>query len=169
MDPPTFQRRPKGVITGPVFPARPPVVFTVNHEPPPVNLKTILFPRPQRDFKGQRWARISLRTWHLLSFGFLLGGTAQGYPLTDQTWALWNTFLSGMVLSGLELHATCVWLFQLKGQAVLVKFLLLGAAVAAPGGGMPFLIAAVVIGGISSHMPGKYRYYSLYHGRSIKE
>lgn len=132
-------------------------------------LKAILFPKPMRRFPGQRWVRISVRTWHLLAMGYLLGGTAAGFSLAEQPLALWMTFLSGVVFTLLELHQTFIWLFQIKGQAVLVKFLLLGAAVAATEYSMPYLIAAVIIGGISSHMPGRYRYYSLYHGREIKE
>ena len=31
------------------------------------------------------------------------------------------------------------------------------------------VVLAIIIGGISSHMPGKYRYYSIWHGRVIKE
>jgi hypothetical protein len=34
---------------------------------------------------------------------------------------------------------------------------------------MPSLIVAVIIGGVSSHMQGKYRYFSPFHGRVIKE
>ena len=132
-------------------------------------LKLIFFPKPMRDFKGQRWVRISVRTWHLLSMAFLLGGSASGLLLAEQSLALWNTFLSGLVFSLMELYATGIWLFQLKGQAVVVKFLLLGAAVASPPNAVVFLVSAVIIGGISSHMPGKYRYYSIYHGRVIKE
>ena len=134
-----------------------------------VMLKLFLFPKPMRDFKGQRWVRIFVRTWHLLSMGFLLGGSGYGLTLAEQPFALWNTFLSGMVFSLLELYATAIWLFQLKGQAVAVKFLLLGAAVVSPQNALAFLVTAVIIGGISSHMPGKYRYYSIYHGRVIKE
>ncbi|MCH8885454.1 MAG: hypothetical protein IIC13_02590 [SAR324 cluster bacterium] len=132
-------------------------------------LKSVLFPKPMRDFKGQRWVRIFLRTWHLLSMGFLLGGSGYGLTLAEQPLALWSTFLSGLVFSLLELYATSVWLFQLKGQAVIVKFLLLGAAVISPRNALAFLVTAVIVGGVSSHMPGKYRYYSIYHGRVIKE
>ncbi len=132
-------------------------------------LKAILFPKPMRNFPGQRWVRISVRTWHLLAMGWLLGGTAQGLTLAEQPGALWLTFLSGIVFSALELYQTFIWLFQLKGQAVLVKLVLLGAAVNSTEYGLSFLIVAVVIGGISSHMPGKYRYYSFYHGGILKE
>ncbi len=101
--------------------------------------------------------------------GFLLGGAAQGLTLAEQPLALWHTLGSGVVFMALELYASCVWLLQLKGWAVLVKLLLLGGAYAAGSTGMPYLVAAVVIGGISSHMPGRYRYYSPLHGRVVKE
>jgi hypothetical protein len=131
--------------------------------------RDLLFPKPKRDFPAQRWVRISVRTWHLLAMGYLLGGTAHGLALADQPLGVWMTFASGAVFVALELYASCVWLLQLKGLAVIVKLLLLGAAVAATGSGLPYLVAAVVIGGISSHMPGKYRYYSPFHGRIVKE
>jgi hypothetical protein len=110
-----------------------------------------------------------VRTWHLLAMGWLLGGTATGLAFAEQQAALWHTFASGAVFVALELYASCVFLLQLKGIAVIVKLLLLGAAVAASGSPLPYLVAAVVIGGISSHMPGKYRYYSPYHGTQVKE
>ncbi|HKI98472.1 MAG TPA: hypothetical protein VKB51_08385 [bacterium] len=131
--------------------------------------QTLLFPKPKRDFPYQRWVRISVRTWHLLSMGILLGGTAHGLALSDQPLGLWMTFGSGLVFVALELYGSCVWLLQLKGWAVIAKLLLLGAAVASTGTSLPYLIAAVVIGGISSHMPGKYRYFSPFHGRVVKE
>ncbi len=70
---------------------------------------------------------------------------------------------------GLELFNTAVWLFQLKGPAVIVKALLLASAAAAQDSALELLIVAIIIGGISSHMPGKYRYYSIWHGRVIRE
>ena len=130
---------------------------------------SVLFPKPKRSFPGQRWVRISVRTWHLLSMGFLLGGTAHGLTLAEQPWGLWGTLLSGLVFMAVELHASCIWLLQLKGIAVLAKLILLWSAGLASTGSLAYLIAAVVIGGISSHMPGKYRYYSPYHGQVVKE
>ena len=29
------------------------------------------------------------------------------------------------------------------------------------------LLVAIMVGGVSSHMPGRYRYYSLLHGRDV--
>ena len=130
---------------------------------------SLFSPSPQRNFKGQRWVRISLRTAHLIGMAFLVGGTAQGHAPADQPAALWATLVSGLLFIAIEVFNTGVWLVQLSGLAVMAKVLLLAAAVAAPGSGVTLLVIAIVIGGISSHMPGKYRYYSLWHGRIVKE
>lgn len=131
-------------------------------------MASILFPVPQRSFTGQRWVRISLRTAHLIAMAFLVGGTAQGHAPLAQPVALWATLISGALFIAVELYNTAIWLVQVKGVAVLVKVLLLGAGVAAPDSALAFFLAAIVIGGISSHMPGRFRYYSLWHGRLIK-
>ncbi len=130
---------------------------------------SLWFPQPTRDFNGQRWLRISLRTVHLISMAFLVGGVALGHSVTDLPVSLWGTVLSGMVFVGVELHQSFVWLFQLKGLAVGVKALLLVGAAIAPRSALAMLVLAIIIGGISSHMPGKYRYYSIWHGKVIKE
>jgi hypothetical protein len=132
-------------------------------------LKSLLFPSPLRSFPGQRWVRISIRSVHLLSMGLLLGGYAFGTPMEQLTGALWWTLGTGLVFVAVELYASCIFLMQLKGIAVIAKALLLWGAVAAPDAALACLAAAVIIGGISSHMPGKYRYFSPLHGRMVKE
>ncbi len=130
---------------------------------------SFLFPSAQREFKGQRWVRIGVRTAHLVAIAFLTGGVAQGHAPLELPAAFWGTVLTGFAYVGIELFNSGVWLFQLKGQAVVVKTLLLAGAAAAPDSALPLLVIAIVIGGISSHMPGRFRYYSLWHGRIIKE
>jgi hypothetical protein len=134
-----------------------------------MRLKALLFPAPVRSFPGQRWVRISIRTVHLLSMALLLGGFAVGIPLERLPGPLWWTLLSGVAFVGVELHASCIFLLQLKGIAVIAKSLLLWAAWLAPQAALGCMIAAVVIGGVSSHMPGKFRYFSPLHGRVIKQ
>ena len=130
---------------------------------------SFLFPSPKREFKGQRWVRIGMRTAHLIAIAFLTGGVAQGHSPLELEAAFWGTVLSGMVYVGIELFNSGVFLFQLKGLAVIVKSLLLAAAAVAPESALALLVIAIVIGGISSHMPGKFRYYSPWHGRIVKE
>jgi hypothetical protein len=115
-----------------------------------------------------RWVRMSLRTAHLIAMGLLVGGVAVGTPAGQMTLALWGTLLSGALFVALELYESWVFLVQVKGLAVLFKLVLLAGAVMFPGSALPLLIVAIVIGGFSSHMPGKYRYYSIFHGRALK-
>ena len=129
----------------------------------------LFFPKPLRNFPGARWVRIGLRTWHLIAMGYVLGGVALGTPFADLAGPLWATLVSGLLFVGVELYTSCIFLLQLKGWAVLAKVLLLGAAVAAPAHAEAYLVVAVIIGGISSHMPGRFRYYSVVHGAVRKE
>ena len=50
-----------------------------------------------------------------------------------------------------------------------IKALLLVGAAIAPRSALAMLVLAIIIGGISSHMPGKYRYYSIWHGKVIRD
>ena len=123
---------------------------------------------PHRDFPGQRWVRISLRTAHLLFMGLLLGGVAKGFPMSELPLAYWGTLITGSLFALAEVYNTVAWLYQVKGWVVMIKIVLMGAAGVSQENALWFLGAAVVLGGISSHMPGKYRYYSILHGKLLK-
>ena len=41
---------------------------------------SFLFDSPRREFAGQRWVRIGVRTAHLIAMAFLDGGVAVGTP-----------------------------------------------------------------------------------------
>ncbi|MEE8396391.1 MAG: hypothetical protein V3S29_10075, partial [bacterium] len=99
----------------------------------------------------------------------LLGRVALGEPVAELSWPFWGTVVSGSVFVLVELHCSFVFLLQLKGLAVVAKMLLLAAAGFTSEGALGLLIVAIVIGGISSHMPGRFRYYSIFHGREVKE
>ena len=123
---------------------------------------------PHRNFPGQRWVRISLRSAHLLFMGLLLGGVAQGIPMTELPVGYWGTIATGGLFALLEIFNTMVWIYQIKGWVVILKIVLMGAAGQAGQDGLWNLGAAVILGGISSHMPGNLRYYSILHGRVLK-
>jgi hypothetical protein len=67
----------------------------------------------------------------------------------------------------LEVARAPVWVAQVRGVAVYVKIgLMIGASAASPLR-VPFLTLALVIGVVVSHMPARYRYYSLHHRRVV--
>lgn len=116
---------------------------------------------------GARALRTALRTAHLLAFGTLYGGHVFGVPPARLGPALLATVASGAALMALDLYRTPVWLVQIRGLATLVKIALVAAVALHWKLRIAFLTAAIVIGGVSSHMPGRYRYYSVVHRRVV--
>jgi hypothetical protein len=121
-----------------------------------------------RSFPGIRWVRISVRSAHLIAMGLLVGQVSLGIAPNTLPGALWGTVITGLVFVGIELYQSQVFLVQLKGLAVFAKMALLLAAVEIPSAALPLLIVAIVIGGVSSHMPGRFRYYSIFHRQVLK-
>ena len=56
---------------------------------------------------------------------------------------------------------------QIRGVATLVKLLLVAAVAAFWEQRVALLSLALVIGAVVSHMPGRWRYHSLLHGRVV--
>lgn len=123
-------------------------------------------PRP---LPAVRAVRITLRTAHLMAFGALYGGQVYGIPAGRLGPALLATVASGVAFMGLEIYRTPLWLVQVRGLATLAKMALLAAPVLWRGGEVWLLTAALVIGAVVSHMPGRFRYHSIVHGRPIGE
>ena len=120
-----------------------------------------------RPLAGVRLVRTVLRTAHLVAFGALYGGHVYDVPRTELHAALGWTVATGAALMGLELYRTPVWLWQIRGLATLVKIALVAAVALWWDARVGLLTLAIVVGGVSSHMPGKYRYYSIKHRRVI--
>jgi hypothetical protein len=110
-----------------------------------------------------------LRTAHLLAFAALYGGHIYAADVESLRPALWATVASGGALVALEVSRTRLWLVQLRGVATFAKVALVVAVALCWDLRIELLTAAVVIGGVSSHMPGRYRYYSLIHRRVVGE
>lgn len=121
-------------------------------------------PRP---LPGVRAIRITLRTAHVAAFSALYGGHIYGMAAQSLRLALLATVASGGALMALELYRTPLWLIQVRGLATLAKIGLVAAVAVCWDFRVALLTAAVVIGTVVSHMPGRYRYYSFIHGRAI--
>jgi hypothetical protein len=135
-------------------------------------------PTPARAADAERWARLrpvpgvrairtTLRTAHLAAFAALYGGHWHGVAPERLVPALLATLATGGALAALESYRAPVWPFQLRGVATFVKIALVAAVALAWDARLWLLTATLVIGGVSSHMPGRFRYYSLAHGRVI--
>jgi len=131
------------------------------------SIKKNLFPEHSRTFYGQRWFDIVLRTIHLVGLLGLSGGILFG---AEQS--LWlpyfiSTITSGSLMVLLSLWSNVKWLLQNRGLVIIVKVILLSLLPVLSGYEQYLLIIIVIISGISSHAPAKFRYYSPVLGREI--
>lgn len=114
-----------------------------------------------------RWWRTGLRAAHLIAFGALYGGTVYGAPSAQLTPALVATVGTGGALMLLDAVRAPIWLVQVRGAATLIKIALVAVAWTTPPLAVPLLTVTIAIGAVSSHMPSRWRYHSLVHGRVV--
>ena len=134
-----------------------------------MDLRAIFLPEPRRRLPHARAWNVGARTVHLAATGVLLGGHFFGVEADAlQRW-LYAAIASGAAMFAIELYTSFDWLAEVGGLAVLVKLALLCAIPFAWSARVPILFAVVARAGVGSHMPGKYRHYSLRHGRVMKE
>ena len=116
---------------------------------------------------GVRTVRTTLRTAHLIAFGALYGGHVYGIAADRLYGALLATVASGGALMALEILRNPIWPLQIRGLATFVKIALVASVALAWDARVWLLTAAIVIGGVVSHMPSRYRYYSVVHRRVV--
>ena len=110
-------------------------------------------------YRGQRWVRIGARTVHLVSVMFVGGNAIIGRPLD-------SVALDMLILSGCSLLADDALRYgpsllrYLHFWAVVAKIGLLSIALVKPEWTLSLLVAAVVVGSIISHAPGKVRQWA---------
>jgi len=114
---------------------------------------------------GARWLRTGLRTLHLIAVGALYGGHLYAVDVTRLRPALLSVLLTGALLVCFEAWQARIWLVQVRGVATFAKFGLLAGIGFAPDLTVVLLTLALVIGSLSSHMPSRWRYHSVLHGR----
>ena len=111
-------------------------------------------------YPGQRALRITARTVHLVSMALVVGGA-----VFDE---IGTTWLAVLVVSGGAIVADDVykygddWFRFAQSWAVLTKLILMAIALAFPQVAVGMLIAAVVVGSVISHAPGKIRQAALW-------
>ena len=99
-----------------------------------------------------------LRTLHILATSVLLGGHIFDQPPDMLVPWLWGSVISGLLLFATDLHASCAVLFELRGMAVFIKILLLLLIPFMWESRVQLLIASLIIGAVSSHIPRTYRH-----------
>ena len=133
-----------------------------------MDLRAIFLPEPRRRLPHARAWNVGARTAHLAATGVLLGGHFFGADANALLPWLYVAMASGAVMFAVELYSSFDWLAEVGGLAIVLKLALLCAIPFAWPARVPILFAVVAVAGIGSHMPGKYRHYSLRHRRALK-
>ncbi|HSB71251.1 MAG TPA: hypothetical protein VLT62_18135 [Candidatus Methylomirabilis sp.] len=132
-------------------------------------LFTLLFPESPRRIPCERGINIALRSAHLMTSSLLLGGHAFDVAPHRLILFLYLTMASGAGLIAMELYRSCRWIYLLKGVLVELKLTVLIAAGVWWDHRVPLLLLVVLLGSVGSHLPARFRYFSVIHGRVLTE
>lgn len=122
----------------------------------------LLFPSTPRSFPFRRGIRTLLRALHILTTGILLGGHVFDQPSEILMPWLWGSIVSGLLLFATDIYASCAILFEARGIAVFTKLLLMLLIPFMWESRVALLVAVLVIGAVSSHLPRTYRHRVLF-------
>ncbi len=112
----------------------------------------------------QRWLNIGIRSLHI-GFGALLFGGIF-YRTSAELYLPWHHLAigSGIILLLLEWFHDRAWPHRVMGIVVYLH-VILGALIHLwPDMALPLLWAVIISGSIGSHMPRRFRHWSLLHG-----
>ena len=116
-----------------------------------------------------RALNIALRTTHISAMGILVGGHAFDVAPERLRIVLWLTIGTGVALAALEAGPRLLWFHQGSGLMTMAKLALLCALPLAWDYRLPILLAVIIIASVGSHMPGRYRHYSVLYRRVVHD
>jgi hypothetical protein len=128
---------------------------------------------PGKDTKKPKrpgWTRVAdilLRTAHIAVAGTLFGGFILHVPFSQLH--IWHglTILTGCGLLSLELYHSLNWPHQGRGVLGILHIGLAGFIHVRPDLVIPLLWVILVSGCVGSHMPRRYRHWSVLYRREI--
>ncbi len=132
-------------------------------------VQRLLFPETPRKFPGARGWNIVVRTAHIGVAGILVGGHVFDIPAERLLVWLVATILTGGSLAFLEAYSHGRWLYQGRGVFVFTKLGLLCLIPQFWDYRVALLACVIVLASVGSHMPARFRYYSLLDGRVLDE
>jgi hypothetical protein len=123
---------------------------------------------PRLDFRSARAWNIAFRTGHIGVTGVVLGGHV--FDVAPERILIW-LFLSiatGVILTAIEAYPRWIWFCQGRGVLVLGKLALLCLIPGMWDSRVAILAAVIVLASVGSHMPARFRYYSILHSQVVK-
>jgi len=122
---------------------------------------------PAPALSASRAWNIAVRTVHIGVTGALFGGHVFAVPAQRLLPFLYLTILSGIALFVAELYPEWRRVFEVRTAMIVAKLALLCLIPWLWTCRVPILIAVIVIASIGSHMPRRYRYYSILDRRPV--
>lgn len=113
---------------------------------------------------AMRWLGIGARTWHIGMAAVLFGGTLLLVPYAQLRFWHHAAIASGCLLLALEWGHDRRWPHRGKGLLALVHLFLCLLVHAVPSLTMPLLWLILITGCIGSHMPRRFRHWSILQG-----
>lgn len=132
-------------------------------------MQQLLSPTLERSIPHAPIWKIAFRTLHILAISVLVGGHAFNAPADQLRPLLYAAIISGIGMASVEAYPSLQFLSQGWGILLLLKLVLLCTVPFAWGHRFPILVVVVIIGSIGSHMPRKFRHYSLLYGPELKK
>jgi hypothetical protein len=100
--------------------------------------------------------------------GLLLGGHIFGAPVEQLRLLLYAAIATGAGMIVLDVYAVPQFIFEGRGLSLAAKLGLLYLVPFVWHYRIPLLLMVMVLASIGSHMPGKFRHYSLLYGTARK-
>jgi hypothetical protein len=122
-------------------------------------LLALIFPPEPRSFPGRRAVKMLLRAAHVLCTGILAGGVILGAAAALQEPWLFASIGTGLLILGLDLHESGVFLLQVRGLVVTAKIAVLAAWPLFEGYHGWVLAALIAMSVLVSHATSKIRYF----------
>lgn len=121
-------------------------------------VKAYLFPASPRSFPYRRTVCTAMRTVHIFTACTLLAGHLFAQPTEILHPWLLGALVSGFILFFIDLYTSCRYLLELSGLAVVIKLVCTALVAWFPEQAVSLLGSALVVGSVSSHMPGRLRH-----------
>jgi hypothetical protein len=125
-------------------------------------LHQLIFPRHYRSLPQRRLVLNVLRSIHIICFSILVGGLYFDQSISDlNIWAL-SAIISGVGLFLVDLYATGVVLFEVRGFTVFIKIILLAITLLLPPAEkFNLLVVVIIFSSFVSHSPRWLRHKNL--------
>lgn len=121
------------------------------------------------EIAARRGWNIAFRTAHIAATGVLLGGHAFDVARDRLLLSLYVSLGTGAALIASEAGPGTTWFHQLRGLATLAKLALVASVALFWEYRLPILLGAVALASVGSHMPARFRYYSVLRGEVVRD